>query len=543
MTGEGVLVRGAEDRNRGPNTRGLSVVTIGVFLVVAIASIVGYFVMRKAVDDQNSTLLRNDTLQAASVIQGLITNIGGAVSSVSALADVNTSRGSIGANTDTEIGKLATGFSVAIVQPAPAGGYVVTYAKGADYTVGQTVPPAVAAAVATSGAQLSETRVFTANGHPTLALVRGPATAGLGAVVVQFPLNPYAGVKGSTKGPFSNLVGGVYVGAKQDTSQLVLATTNEVPVTGTTASAPADYQNVHWVVVAKARPGVSLVGSSSELSPYLVLFLGLFVGLLVATTAEILVRRQRFAAEQVAMRTAELETSLEDLRAAQEMIVRGARLSAVGEMASVVGHELRNPLTAVTNSHYLLRQSLGDPAPPAIEKHLAMAERETAKAATLAEDLNAFVRPREPSFAPVHLGEVVQEVVDATPPPEGVALHVDATDSVIDADRGQIAEVLVNLVTNAYQALPQGGSVSLRAVATNGTASLVVADDGEGVDAATAKRIFEPFYTTKATGTGLGLAIVRRLVEAHGGQVSMERAEPHGARVVVQLPVHQGKGG
>jgi signal transduction histidine kinase len=284
------------------------------------------------------------------------------------------------------------------------------------------------------------------------------------------------------------------------------------------------------------------VGSSSELSPYLVLFLGLFVGVLVAVTAEILVRRQRFAAEQVSMRTAELQTSLEDLRAAQAALVRSERLSAVGEMASVVGHELRNPLTAVTNSHYLLRQALGDPAPAPVEKHLAMAERETAKAATLAEDLNAFVRPRDPNFATVRLGDIVDEVVEATPPPEGVALHVDA-EGEVDADRGQIAEVLVNLVTNAYQALPDGGAVTVTASASNGTASLVVADDGEGVDPAVASRLFEPFYTTKATGTGLGLAIVRRLVEAHGGQVAMENAEPHGARVVVTLPARHGAEG
>jgi signal transduction histidine kinase len=536
-----VLVPGAEDRS-GSRRRGLSVVTIGVFLVVAIASVAGFLVMRKAVEDQNLSILRTDTLQAASVIQGLISNIGGTVNAVSALAgaNANASRTSIGPGSDEEIAKLATGFSVALVRPNPAGGYVVTYAKGPDYHVGEAPAPAVATVVAQSSAKLNGSKIFTVGGHPTIALVRGPVTAGLGAVVVQFPLDPYGGVATSATGPFSSLVGGVYAGNRQDLSQLVLATTKHLPVTGTTASAPATYQNVHWVVVAKARPGVSLVGSSSELSPYLILILGLFVGVLVAVTAEILVRRQRFAAEQVALRTAELETSLEDLRTAQEALVRNERLSAVGEMASVVGHELRNPLTAVTNSHYLLRQSLGDPAPAPIEKHLAMAERETAKAATLAEDLNAFVRPRDPSFAAVRLGDVVEEVVEATPPPDGVTLHVDASDGVIDADRGQIAEVLINLVTNAYQALPNGGAVTVSATAANGSASLVVTDDGDGVDPVAATRIFEPFYTTKATGTGLGLAIVRRLVEAHGGQVSLESAEPRGAKVVVRLPAHHG---
>jgi two-component system, NtrC family, sensor histidine kinase HydH len=264
------------------------------------------------------------------------------------------------------------------------------------------------------------------------------------------------------------------------------------------------------------------------------------VVLSVVVTTEVLVRRHRFAARQAASRTAALEASLENLRAAQEALVRSERLSAAGEMASVVGHELRNPLTAVTNSHYLLRQSLGDPAPDPIEKHLAMAERETAKAATLAEYLTAFVRPRLPVFEPVRLDEVVHEVLEATPPPTGVGVSVDAHSDVIEADRLQITEVLVNLVTNAYQAMPEGGAVIVSARTTDGSASLVVADSGPGVGPDAAARLFEPFFTTRANGTGLGLAIVRRLVESHGGDVSLEPGEPGGARFTVRVPVSQG---
>jgi signal transduction histidine kinase len=161
------------------------------------------------------------------------------------------------------------------------------------------------------------------------------------------------------------------------------------------------------------------------------------------------------------------------------------------------------------------------------------------EAATLAEDLTAFVRPREPLFEPVRLDEVVHEVIEATPAPAGVDVSVEAGPDVIDADRGQIAEVLVNLVTNAYQALPEGGDVTVSANATNGYASFVVADTGPGVDPASSRRLFEPFVTTKANGTGLGLAIVRRLVDAHGGAVSLENCEPHGAWVTVQLPTRQ----
>jgi signal transduction histidine kinase len=533
-------VRGVQGRSANRRSHGVSLVAVAVFVVVAVASVIGFALLQRSVNDQNRSLLREDAQKAGSVLQGLVANIGGTVHAVGALATA--SGGTIGPSTDAEIAKLATGFSVALVAPTPSG-YRVTYAKGPAYTAGQLVAGPVAAAVASSTAQLSETKVFTVGGHPTLALVEGPANGGIGAVVVQFPLNPYASAKSGAEGPFANLAGAVYATRGQDPSQVILATTFTVPVTGTTASVPVTYQNVHWWVVAMSRPGVNPSGTLTDVYPYLVLALGLFVGLLVAVTAEILVRRQRYAAEQVALRTRELETSLDHLQEAQAALVRSERLSAIGEMASVVGHELRNPLTAVTNSHFLLRQSLGDPAPAPVEKHLAMAERETAKAAALAEDLTAFVRPREPVFGPVRLDEVVQEVLEATPPPDGVAVSVESDDGMIDADRGQIAEVLVNLVTNAYQAVPDGGEVRVTALSSNGTASLVVSDTGEGVDPTMAGRMFEPFFTTKANGTGLGLAIVRRLVEAHGGEVAFENVDPRGARVTVRLPLrHEAAG-
>ena len=518
---------------------GISLVAVGLFVVIAAASIAGYVVTKRSVDDQNRSLLSEDVLQAGSVLQGLIGNLGGTLRSVSALATVNASGGDIGPNSAQEIAKLTTGLSVAVVSPASGGGYTVTYANGPGFTTGQSITGPVAAAVASSTAQLSETRIFTDAGRPVVAMVQGPATAGLGAVVLELPLVPYASAKTGIKGPFSDLVGAVYATPGQDKSQVILATTYQVPVTGDTASTTVSYQNVHWWVVARLRPGYNAVGNLASTTPYLVLGLGLVVALLVAVMAEILIRRQRVTAELVADRTAELEQSLEHLQEAQSALVRSERLSAIGEMASVVGHELRNPLTAVTNAHFLIRQALGDPAPPAVDKHLTMAERETGKAARLAEDLTAFVRPRDPTFAPVRLADLVREVIEATPPPEGVALRVDTDDGVVEADRGQLAEVLANLVTNAYQAMPEGGEVQVTSAASNGTASVVIADTGEGVDSQTARRMFEPFFTTKTNGTGLGLAIVRRLVEAHGGQVTLENRSPKGTQVTVRLPVQQ----
>ena len=138
----------------------------------------------------------------------------------------------------------------------------------------------------------------------------------------------------------------------------------------------------------------------------------------------------------------------------------------------------------------------------------------------------------------VELGAVVSEVIESTPPPAQIDLDVALTTHVVHTDRHQIAEVVTNLVTNAYQALPEGGSVHVGVEANGGEVALVVEDNGPGIDAEASARLFEPFFTTKPSGTGLGLAIVRRLVEAHGGTISVRNVDPHGARVEVLLPTN-----
>jgi signal transduction histidine kinase len=287
--------------------------------------------------------------------------------------------------------------------------------------------------------------------------------------------------------------------------------------------------------------GLSTTGSLSTLQVFngSLTLSALFLGALTTQSRQAEARLRQNAAEletHVQQRTAELEISLAQLRAAQDALVRSERLSALGEMASVVGHELRNPLAAVTNALYLLRQRLGEPVDPGYEKHLDMAERETTKAATLAQDLTAFVRPRQPNKENVDVAALVGEVVDATPPPPSVTIDFEVEPMTVVADKHQLAEVLTNLVTNAYQAISGYGWVRIVARDREDGFELSVEDSGPGIDGALSSRVFEPFFTTKPDGTGLGLAIVQRLVESHGGEVSVANQPAGGARFVVRLP-------
>jgi len=237
----------------------------------------------------------------------------------------------------------------------------------------------------------------------------------------------------------------------------------------------------------------------------------------------------------------QLRDSLSRLDSAQEKLLRQERLAAVGQMASMVMHDLRNPLAAITNAHSVLRLSLGDALVLSgdIEQYLSMAERATTKTAQIAKDLDAFVVAKEPNLGRVELRKIVDEVLESSPPPADVTVQAEIAPIYLNADGAQIGRVLTNLVTNAYQAMTAGGELRVVAWADAKEAVITVDDTGGDLAPELTERVFEPFFSTKLGGSGLGLAIVQRIVEAHGGTVSVGNHE-RGVRATVRLPLHLG---
>jgi len=130
-------------------------------------------------------------------------------------------------------------------------------------------------------------------------------------------------------------------------------------------------------------------------------------------------------------------------------------------------------------------------------------------------------------------------VLEVTPASDGIEVTADIEPITFLADRGQLAQVLTNLVTNAYDAMGERGSLRVKASIERRAVVIEVQDDGPGIERALEERIFEPFYTDKHLGTGLGLPIARRLVEGHGGSVRLDLDAPSGSRFIVSLPYHQ----
>ncbi|MHB8439218.1 MAG: ATP-binding protein [Acidimicrobiales bacterium] len=232
-----------------------------------------------------------------------------------------------------------------------------------------------------------------------------------------------------------------------------------------------------------------------------------------------------------------LHRSMAQLAQAQHELARQERLAAVGQLASMIGHELRNPLTAVTNAHFLIRNRVGDALDDKVERHLRMAERETLRAVALAEDLMSFVRPRQLRPEELDAAVVVGEMLEALPPPEQVVVVAELAPSPFVTDRTCLYEMVANLVENAYQAMPDGGTIEVGlGVDGDGALRVTVRDHGTGIEPDVADRIFDPFVTSKEHGTGLGLAIVRRLADEMGGSVSLVNAPGAGAEAELVIP-------
>jgi signal transduction histidine kinase len=512
-----------------------SPLAVGVAAVVAAASVAGFVFFEHSNGAQEDTLLKSDAGQAALYVGSIFSGLGSTLDPLATA--VSLSGGSVAVFDARAKASSAQGLNLVMAQ-RQGGAYVVEAASGSAYHPGETLDATTSATLARAGASVVAGPV-TFDGRTSRSFFAvGPPLAPAGtAIFLEFSLDPFVASPLTAAKPFSLLKVALYGSPTPAMAHLLVATArpDELPLTGATVTDTAQVEGSTWALVAEARS--PLIGPSAWRAPYVILGLGLFLAALVGTMVEVLDRRRRYASALVAERTADLEATLGDLRSAQDALIRSERLTALGEMASVVGHELRNPLAAVTNALYLLRRLLGEATDPAYERHLAMAERETAKAVSLADDLTAFVRVREPNKEEVEVASVVDEVLEATAAPPGVAVEVDVDRARVVADRIQLAEVLTNLLTNALQAVGEEGRVRIAADGHNGTAELSVEDSGPGIDPAAASRLFEPFFTTKHDGTGLGLAIVQRLVEANGGTVAFsDRAAQGGARVVVRLP-------
>ena len=232
------------------------------------------------------------------------------------------------------------------------------------------------------------------------------------------------------------------------------------------------------------------------------------------------------------------------VREMEEQLRRSERLSAVGQLATGLAHEIRNPLASLSGALELLGVDL-EAEDASSRRLLRIVERETARLNRLVSDFLAYAGGRAPRRVPVQLAEVFEEirVLLASGGPTGIDLRLDVPLGLAArGDPDQLRQVFWNLILNAAEAKPEDSAVHVRAFAFDdpaalppGRARIEVSDRGSGMTADALERAFEPFFTTKPQGTGLGLATVHRVVEAHGGELSVSSEAGKGTTVSIVL--------
>ena len=245
--------------------------------------------------------------------------------------------------------------------------------------------------------------------------------------------------------------------------------------------------------------------------------------------------------EDVCLSNEQLQATLADLREAQTQLVQAERLAAVGRLAASVAHELRSPLMVMRNGLYYLDRvvSQGDVVSPEILKHyFAKLDVEIDRQSKIINDLLFFSRNRPRRLADVDLNAVLIESLMRVSMPESIRCErrLESELMPLRADADQLQQVCVNLITNAVQAMPDGGTLTVSAWCDGDEAVVQVADTGVGIPEDKLNRLFVPFFTTKEKGIGLGLSVSQSIVEGHRGTISVESAPGVGTTFTVRLP-------
>ena len=240
---------------------------------------------------------------------------------------------------------------------------------------------------------------------------------------------------------------------------------------------------------------------------------------------------------KVAERTNALNQTLDQLYETQESLVRKEKLAMLGQLASGVGHELRNPLGVMTNAVYFLRMVLAS-SPKNVLEYLEILQQQITLSEKIVSDLLDFARSKPPQRMPTSVRTVARAQLERLGSTNGIRIEQHYPNDLPQAlvDPTQMGQIVLNLLSNAMQALEGTGSIAVNAHANDGAVHLDVVDTGPGVLPENIEKIFEPLFTTKARGIGLGLAVSRTLARANGGDLTVRSMVGQGATFRLTLP-------
>ena len=225
------------------------------------------------------------------------------------------------------------------------------------------------------------------------------------------------------------------------------------------------------------------------------------------------------------------------LRVAEERYLKAERLAAIGQLAGMVGHDLRNPLAGIKNAVYLLRKKQGDFIGEEGLRMLNTISSAVAHADSIINDLLDYSRDVHLEVEEYSSKSLINYVILAVKVPTNVRVLERTEDHLLWIDANKIQRVFINLLKNSFDAMPNGGQLEIGSRLNGDFVEFVFVDTGTGMSEEVLSKLFTPLFTTKAQGMGLGLSICKRMIEAHGGKVSVQSTLNVGTKFTVSLPL------
>lgn len=236
-------------------------------------------------------------------------------------------------------------------------------------------------------------------------------------------------------------------------------------------------------------------------------------------------------------RSQELEETLDKVQNIQQDLIKSEKFATIGRLASSVAHELRNPLAAIKNISYFLSK-MGAYSDNKSKQMVNMLSSEVLRANKIITDLLDYSRTKKLNKLSVDIVSFINKVIPAVPIPKNILIttNLEKFDVIMDPDK--ITQVLINLITNARDAMPpEGGEINITTKKAGNTCQIFIKDNACGMSEETLSHLFEPLFTTKLKGIGLGLPIVKEIIDAHQGKITVTSTKNVGTTFKIEIPL------
>lgn len=238
-----------------------------------------------------------------------------------------------------------------------------------------------------------------------------------------------------------------------------------------------------------------------------------------------------------------VEERTRELKNASSELVKAERLAAIGQMASIISHEIRNPLAVISNATRLIKMLVTSPDPK-LTKQFGIIDAEIKQANSIISEVLGYARTRDLMLTTVDLNSYLREILLSYPFIPGITLkeELDPESVRIKVDAEEIKQALRNVISNAIEAMPNGGTLTVGTKVGRRLVCIYIADQGSGITEEVRHKMFAPFFTTKARGTGLGLAVVGKAISRHNGKLFITSEPGKGSCFQIYLKIYRKPG-